>query len=124
MQKRLINQCLIDLEIKTEGPLLIKSGLPGIEGPDMAPIMTFRSGSRPEPYIPGSSLKGVLRSHAERIARTLCWSTEEWRVGSCNLFLTRKKEHDWATQGYCGAKFEERKKRARATRSSAEELTT
>lgn len=124
MQKRLLNQCLIDLEITTEGPLLIKSGLPGIAGPDMAPVVTFRSSSRPQPYIPGSSLKGVLRSHAERIARTLCWKPDEWRIGACNPFLTKGQETDWASQGSCGAKFEERKKRAKAVRSPTEELTT
>jgi CRISPR-associated RAMP protein (TIGR02581 family) len=124
MQKRLLNQCLIDLEITTEGPLLIKSGLPGITGPDMSPVVTFRSGTRPQPYIPGSSLKGVLRSHAERIARTLCWEPEEWRVGACNPFLTKRQETDWDRQGFCGAKFEELKKRAQTARSTVEALTT
>lgn len=108
MHKRLVNQCQIALEIHTEGPLLIKSGLPGLEGPDMAPVLTFRSRTRPEPYIPGSSLKGVLRSHAERIARTLC----SGRVGACNLFLADKRDKAWAEpEGFCGAKFQERKDR-------------
>jgi CRISPR-associated RAMP protein (TIGR02581 family) len=115
MHKRRVNQCQIDLEIRTEGPLLIKSGLPGLSGPDMAPVLTFRSGTRPEPYLPGSSLKGVLRSHAERIARTLCPDPENWGVGVCNLFLADKREKDWAKpEGFCGAKFQERKDRGTA----------
>ncbi|HLG17157.1 MAG TPA: CRISPR-associated RAMP protein Csx7 [Blastocatellia bacterium] len=110
MHKRLLNQCLIDLEIRTEGPLLIKSGSPGFEGPDMAPVFTFRDRSKAEPYIPGSSLKGVIRSHAERIARTLCWDPDDFRVGACNPFLTDKKARDWTKpDGYCGAKFQQRK---------------
>jgi CRISPR-associated RAMP protein (TIGR02581 family) len=70
MFKQLVNECLIDLHIYVEGPVLIKSGLAQISGPDMAWVRVFRNG-REEVYLPGSSLKGVLRSHAERIARTL-----------------------------------------------------
>lgn len=70
MFKQLVNECVIDLRIKVEGPVLIKSGLAQISGPDMAWVKVLRNG-KPEVYLPGSSLKGVLRSHAERIARTL-----------------------------------------------------
>lgn len=127
MHKRLINQCFIDLVITTEGPLLIKTGVPGIEGPDMSPVVTFRGGTRPQPYIPGSSLKGVLRSHAERIARTLCWDEDTWQVGSCNPFLTDRKKPDWTRQGSCGKKFEVLKKQVRDSQARgepAEPLTT
>jgi CRISPR-associated RAMP protein (TIGR02581 family) len=70
MFKQLVNECVIDLRIKVEGPVLIKSGLAQVSGPDMAWVRVFRNG-REEVYVPGSSLKGTLRSHAERIARTL-----------------------------------------------------
>lgn len=111
MHKRLVNECLIDLEIKTDGPLLIRSGLPGIEGPDMAPVLTLRQRPKPEPYIPGSSLKGVIRSHTERVARTLCDRPEEWRLGACDPFRTNEKERDWArVDGACATKLERRKK--------------
>jgi CRISPR-associated RAMP protein (TIGR02581 family) len=121
MQKRLVNQCLIDLEIHAEGPLLVKAGLTGLDGPDMAPVVTFRSRTRPEPYIPGSSLKGILRSHAERIARTLCWEPESWRIGACDPFLANKQDKDWAKpEGSCGAKFQERKDRAKAKKEGEE----
>ncbi|MCI0526059.1 MAG: RAMP superfamily CRISPR-associated protein, partial [Nitrospira sp.] len=122
MHKRIVNQCLIELEISTEGPLLIKSGLPGLEGPDMAPVVTFQSRPRPEPYIPGSSLKGLLRSHAERIARTLCWEPETWHVGACNPFLSDKRQPNWTKEGYCGAKFQERKKYAKVARERGEQV--
>jgi CRISPR-associated RAMP protein (TIGR02581 family) len=112
MHKRWLNQCLIELEIQTEGPLLIKTGTTAGEGPDMSPVLTFRNRSNPEPYIPGSSMKGVIRSHTERIARTLCWNPADWRIGSCNPFLTDGKATDWQKQGYCGKKLQQRKERA------------
>jgi CRISPR-associated RAMP protein (TIGR02581 family) len=70
MFKQLVNECLIKLHITPVGPVLIKSGLAQVSGPDMAWVRVFRNGHE-EVYLPGSSLKGVLRSHAERIARTL-----------------------------------------------------
>jgi CRISPR-associated RAMP protein (TIGR02581 family) len=70
MLKQLVNECVIELHIIPEGPILIKSGMATISGPDMAFVKIWRSGTE-EVYLPGSSLKGVLRSHAERIARTL-----------------------------------------------------
>lgn len=69
MFKQLVNECVIDLHIKPDGPVLIKSGIATVNGPDMAFVTVLRNGDW-EVYLPGSSLKGVLRSHAERIART------------------------------------------------------
>jgi CRISPR-associated RAMP protein (TIGR02581 family) len=122
MHKRLVNQCNIDLEIATEGPLLIKSGLTRLTGPDMAPVVTFRSRQRPEPYIPGSSLKGVIRSHAERIARTLCWEPGNWQVGTCNPFLTDKESKQWEQEGACSGKFDELKKNVREAKRRGEQV--
>jgi CRISPR/Cas system CSM-associated protein Csm3 (group 7 of RAMP superfamily) len=36
----------------------------------MTPVQTYRNG-RLEVYLPGSSLKGVVRSHVEKVCRTL-----------------------------------------------------
>ena len=71
MHMRLLNVCRIGLDIHCDGPLLVRSGLPALteRAPDMAPVVTWRGRSE-EPYIPGSSFKGVLRTHTERIART------------------------------------------------------
>lgn len=98
MLKQLVNECLIRLRIVPTGPILIKSGIPTLSGPDMAFVTTWRNG-RQEVYLPGSSLKGVLRSHAERIARTLS------PAASCNPF---KDAND--PEAFCGACFEARKK--------------
>jgi CRISPR-associated RAMP protein (TIGR02581 family) len=70
MLKRLLCQCSFDLRLEALEPHLIKSGEAVVSGPDMAFVRT-RRGDGVEPFLPGSSLKGVLRSHAERIARTL-----------------------------------------------------
>ena len=70
MLKQLVNECQIDFNINIEGPVLIKSGIETGGGPDMAFVTVFRNGGE-EVYLPGSSLKGMLRSHAERITRTL-----------------------------------------------------
>jgi CRISPR-associated RAMP protein (TIGR02581 family) len=92
MFKQLVNECLIDLHIYVEGPVLIKSGLAQISGPDMAWVRVFRNG-REEVYLPGSSLKGVLRSHAERIARTLKpeAACDPFADTSCGRILDKKK---------------------------------
>ena len=70
MLKQLVNECQIDFHIKLDGPVLIKSGIETGSGPDMTFVKVFRNGGE-EVYLPGSSLKGMLRSHAERITRTL-----------------------------------------------------
>src|SRR5690349_21061822 len=70
MLKRLVNEATFTLKITTTGPLLIRTGVATVSGPDMSPVRTFRNGTW-EVYIPGSSLKGVVRSHAEKIVRTL-----------------------------------------------------
>ncbi len=102
MLKTLLNECLIDLSISTETPLLIKSGMERVEDPDMFPIKTFRNG-KPEVFIPGSSLKGVMRSHAERITRTLRQGKEP---ACCNPFEKNTNEPDCA----CSSYFEKYKK--------------
>ena len=58
------------IEIEPVDPVLVKSGYATLDGVDMTPVSTFRNGERVY-YLPGTSLKGVLRSHFERIARTL-----------------------------------------------------
>ena len=70
MLKRLRSECIVHLDITTDGPLLIKSGRTFATGVDMTAVRTLRGGKW-EVYIPGSSLKGAIRSQSERIARTL-----------------------------------------------------
>ncbi len=97
MFKQLVNECIIDLHIKPDGPILIKSGIATVSGPDMAFVTVLRNGDW-QVYLPGSSLKGVLRSHAERIART--FTTE----AACNPFAEKGEMMS------CGRIFDEQKR--------------
>src|SRR5205085_2251689 len=71
MHSRVYSELTIRLTITPVGPVLIKSGDEASDPrrPDMSFVRTF-SGGRRTVYLPGSSLKGVLRSHCERLART------------------------------------------------------
>ena len=110
MLKRLVNECRFNLTIHTEGPVLVKSGHPTVSGPDMTPVRTYRNGQT-EVYLPGSSLKGVFRSHSEKVIRTLNDSVV------CNPFIKtqpKKKQNQLIcpdyTEVFCGDKFEVRQK--------------
>lgn len=72
MHKRFVNHCTIDLTLIPDGPILIKSGKEGADPtkPDMEFVETYHAGGR-SIYLPGSSLKGAIRAHAERIVRTV-----------------------------------------------------
>lgn len=72
MHKRFVNHCTIDLTIIPDGPILIKSGKEGADPtkPDMEFVETYHAGGS-SIYLPGSSLKGAIRAHAERIVRTV-----------------------------------------------------
>ena len=70
MLRKWLCQADIKIIIEPVDPVLIKSGYATIDGTDMVPVSTFKDGNSVY-YFPGTSLKGVLRSHLERIARTL-----------------------------------------------------
>lgn len=94
MLKKLVNEAKFSLTITTTGPVLIRSGQATLTGPDMAPVLTYRNGQR-EVFFPGTSLKGVVRSHLEKVSRTL----NEKAI--CNPF----------DKTFCGEKLQERKRR-------------
>jgi CRISPR/Cas system CSM-associated protein Csm3 (group 7 of RAMP superfamily) len=72
MHKRLLNEAILHFTIVPVGPILVKAGETGADPtrPDMEFVRTWRNGQRTI-YLPGPSLKGVIRSHCERIARTV-----------------------------------------------------
>lgn len=70
MLRKWLCQADVTIEIEPVDPILVKSGYATLGDADMVPVMTLRNGESIH-YLPGSSLKGVLRSHFERIARTL-----------------------------------------------------
>jgi CRISPR-associated RAMP protein (TIGR02581 family) len=75
MHKYLFNTLELKLTFTPDGPLLIKSGKSDGADPTLPDMNFVRSthpvAGTPTIYLPGSSLKGVFRSHAERILRTL-----------------------------------------------------
>lgn len=72
MLSHFVNSIQFDIYIKTIDPFLVKSGIPGIHGVDSMPIVTMYPGeAQALPLIPGSSLKGVFRSHLEKIINTI-----------------------------------------------------
>lgn len=110
MLKKLINECHFSLKITTEGPLLVKSGYATPHGPDMTPVLTYRNGQE-QVFIPGSSLKGVFRSHIEKVIRTLnegivCMPFEKEEIHEKNGQLVCNNY----PRVFCGNKFELRRK--------------
>src|SRR6266705_1823139 len=104
MLKKIVNEAYFTLRITTTGPLLIKSGQPTISGPDMTPVLTFRNGQY-EVFLPGSSLKGVFRSHLEKIAcslkpRVVCYPFEGNEEKQADLEQRRRDYRD-----SCGGMF-------------------
>lgn len=87
MHKKFVNNCTINLTLIPDGPILIKSGREGADPtkPDMEFVETYHAGGR-SIYLPGSSLKGAIRAHSERIVRT---------VGS-ERYNSQKPNNPWA----------------------------
>lgn len=75
MLKKLINEAIFKCELETNSPLLIKAGKgQDVLNPvdvDATYIKTYKDGIL-QPFIPGSSLKGVFRSYAESMVEESC----------------------------------------------------
>jgi CRISPR-associated RAMP protein (TIGR02581 family) len=99
MHKRLINEAVLDLTIEPVGPILIKAGDTGADPtrPDMEFVRTWKDGHKVV-YLPGPSLKGVLRAHCERIARTVERKDQQLacdplhKTASCGGRLEKQKD--------------------------------
>jgi CRISPR/Cas system CSM-associated protein Csm3 (group 7 of RAMP superfamily) len=72
MHRRRVNEAILTLALSPAGPLLVKAGFSGADPtrPDIEFARTRRVGLETV-YLPGSSLRGALRAHCERIARTV-----------------------------------------------------
>lgn len=100
MFKVLYNQAKLMICIQPISPILVKSGLESFDPtrPDMEFIRSrvpIGDEVKEVPFIPGSSLKGIIRSHAERIIRTL-------NLKSCDI--SRKGED-------CVSRWEKKEKK-------------
>ncbi|HOV52556.1 MAG TPA: RAMP superfamily CRISPR-associated protein, partial [Methanothrix sp.] len=92
MHKARYNLLRINVEISPVGPLLIKSGGFSTDPslPDMQFVRTHRAGVGEIMYIPGSSMKGVVRSFVEKALRTID-DRSSWRW-ACPTFEKKKGE--------------------------------
>lgn len=112
MHKRLLNEALFKLTISVRGPVLVKSGVETWEPtrPDMEFIRARHARFGDTVFLPGSSLKGMLRSYSEKIARTL-------NVTCCDPFDTQQ---DKSPTRFCGKRCEDLKKREKRELASEE----
>ena len=83
MHKVIVNQCTIELSLIPQGPILIKSGGQGANPtkPDMEFVETYHQGEKVV-YLPGSSLKGAIRAHSERILETVGMQTKPFATSN------------------------------------------
>jgi CRISPR-associated RAMP protein (TIGR02581 family) len=122
MLKKLVNEAFFTLRITATGPILIKSGRATISGPDMTPVLTFRNGQQ-EVFLPGSSLKGVFRSHSEKVIcslkqRVVCYPFSGSEDKEVDLTERRRDYRD-----SCGAVFNQLSKDDKKWRDKLEEET-
>lgn len=105
MHKRTLNELTVTLDLSPhEAPLLVKSGREAGTDP-MLLDMNFVRSVRPDTgqrdvFLPGSSLKGALRSYCERIARSV--RPDEGPEWCCNPFALDEHAADVA----CGKRLE------------------
>ena len=92
--------------LQAEGPFLTNDATAsGISGFDHAPFLETVV-DWTQPVLPGSSLRGVLRSHAERIARTLVTHQAMARDDAKGYFLNHCPACDPLRVGKADAKLE------------------
>src|SRR2546429_7564111 len=125
MLKKLVNEAMCTLRITTTGPLLVKSGHASVSGPDMTPVLTFRN-NKYEAFIPGSSLKGVFRSHIEKIVCSLkphvvCYPFELSDMNREKIADLKQLQSDYLES--CGGVFNQYAKRSEENRRRLEERT-
>ncbi|MBO9362348.1 MAG: hypothetical protein J7452_09120, partial [Thermoflexus sp.] len=68
MHGALRNVLRLRVEIRPDGPLLVKAGGFALDPtlPDMSFVRARLADGREAPYLPGSSLKGVVRGFVEQ----------------------------------------------------------
>jgi len=92
MHKARYNALCLLLDINPHGPLLIKTG--GFSAnpslPDMQFVRTYQAEADETVYIPGASLKGVVRGFVEKALRTID-NHNTWRW-ACPTFEGKKNE--------------------------------
>jgi len=108
MFKQLLNELEVRFELEPDGPLLIKaSDNTDPTRPDMEFVRTHHGGHSTV-YLPGSSLKGAIRAHCEKVARTAAgeqgvnnWACNPLGEDSCGRRLARENNTATIYQKSC-----------------------
>ena len=113
MHKTRYNALNLSFHLSPRGPLLIKAG--GLSAdptlPDMQFVRTYHPAKGETVYIPGSSIKGVVRGFVEKALRTV-GETNSWRWAcatfpdeneSCAKQLGREENSATIYKRSCGA---------------------
>lgn len=107
MHKQRFNEFTLTFALRPQGPLLIKSGQESGADPtllDMNFVRTDHGQLGKTVFLPGSSLKGTMRSYAEKIARTLAEGYENPWPLSCNPLTRSDRPGDAYNCGYAAEK--------------------
>lgn len=112
MFSKLYNQARLMYRLEPVSGLLVRSGREPADPtrPDMEFIRTWvevAGDLREVPFLPGSSVKGVVRSHAERVLRTLGLHCCDPTGDSCgrNEEVKGYKEHCYACRTFGSTKL-------------------
>lgn len=86
MFKRSLNRAVVHVRLSTVSPLLIRAGDTGLDPSqaDLCAVRTHHGHYGETVYIPGSSLKGVVRSSAEALVRVDGDKNGRDGVGACD----------------------------------------
>jgi CRISPR/Cas system CSM-associated protein Csm3 (group 7 of RAMP superfamily) len=102
MHKQIVNELRLAFIIEPRGPILIKSGKEAGADPTLLDMNFVRLDhaalGRSTVYLPGSSLKGTVRSYCEKITRTVGDGIQHDLPFSCNPLGNgdRKGQADYA----------------------------
>jgi len=102
MHKQIVNELRLSFVIRPQGPILIKSGREAGADPtllDMNFVRIHHGQLGETVYLPGSSLKGTIRSYCEKIARTVVPGDDHF---CCNPLDGKES---------CGARVQDENKR-------------
>ncbi|ACY18069.1 RAMP superfamily CRISPR-associated protein [Haliangium ochraceum] len=115
MFRKSLNRAVLRIRVTTETPLLIRAGDSGLDAAasDLSPVRTEHGSRGLTVYIPGSSLKGVLRAAAEASIRGM-----EFARSSGNQYVDGACADPLDNKGPCASA--NGKKRDRSKPSSAE----
>jgi CRISPR/Cas system CSM-associated protein Csm3 (group 7 of RAMP superfamily) len=127
MHKKTLNELRLAFVIEPRGPILIKSGREAGADPTLLDMnfvrVTHAALGRDTVYLPGSSLKGTLRSYCEKVARTVGDGVKHFPPFSCNPLGNSgnpDREGDYA----CGRHFDERNVKREIAKVVREKGTT